>query len=117
MARRRPEPIPHAVEPEWRHRWLCRAPFLVYGAATVSHDALVDVLRAAIERIEDGRGSLAQRTAAIEAVLAEHDVLDLVERRMAVLLRARLRGGRAEETLVACDLLAESRLPPGRRTL
>lgn len=116
MARRRHERAPRrAVEPEWRHRWLCRAPFLSYGASTLPHDVLVDLLRVAIERIEDGGGSIERRSAAIEAVLAEYGVLELVERRIAFLWRARIREG--DETLAEMDLLADSRQPAARGAL
>lgn len=79
------------VDLEWRYRWLCRAPMLAYGASTEPPPAFVEAVRVAIARIDDRGGSLEVRTAAVEALLAEHALLEIVERRLAAVLRARAR--------------------------
>lgn len=79
------------VDLQWRYRWLCRAPLLVYSASTEPLPEFVEFVEVAIARIGDRGGSLEQRTAAVEALLAEHGLLEIVERRLAALLRARAR--------------------------
>lgn len=79
------------VDPEWRYAWLCRAPLLVYGASTEPPPEFVEAVKVAIARIDGSGRSLEQRTAAVEALLAENGLLEIVERRLAMVLRARAR--------------------------
>jgi hypothetical protein len=79
------------VPPEWRYAWLRRAPLLVYGASTEPPPAIVEAVKVAIARIDGNGRPLEQRTAAVEALLAEHGLLEIVESRLAALLRARAR--------------------------
>jgi hypothetical protein len=73
---------------------------LVYGASTEPPPGFVEVAEVAIVRIDGSGRSLEQRTAAVEALLASHGLLEIVERRLAALLRARARRA-AEPPVVA----------------
>lgn len=79
------------VDPEWRYAWLCRAPLLVYGASVEPPPEFVEAVRVAIARIDGSGRPLEQRTADVEALLAENGLLEIVEPRLAALLRARAR--------------------------
>lgn len=110
MARPKRGQVPPAaaVDLAWRYAWMCRLTRLLADTAPAV---------AAVNAIDLSGGSLADRTADVEAVLAEHGVLDRVEGYLAFLLRARVRGGEGEETGAAIDILADSRLPAARRAL
>ena len=79
------------VGAEWRYRWLCRGARLVYGASTEPPPGFVEAVEVAIVRIDGSGRSIEQRTAAVEALLAENGLLEIVERRLAAVLRARAR--------------------------
>jgi hypothetical protein len=84
VARRRriEQPVVVAVDPEWRYRWLRRAPLMLPGGHRV---------QTAVARIELSGASLPKRLAELEEVLAEHGLLEGAERRMARLRAARAR--------------------------
>jgi ABC-type sugar transport system substrate-binding protein len=64
---------------------------LVYSASTEPPPAFVEAVEVAIARIDGSGRSIEQRTAAVEALLAEHGLREIVERQLATLLRARAR--------------------------